>query len=88
MIHAELFDKEKDKEKRKIEIVGSNIEILEDLLALIDSVTKVAFKNSDEARRGFVKEIPYLIFEAQPHMTTIDLPCPLEDLKKFGGEKE
>ena len=73
---------------RKIEIVGNTLEILEDLLALIDSVTKTAFKDSDQARKDFVKDIPYLIFEAQPVITTMDLPCPLEDLKKFGGEKE
>lgn len=73
---------------RKIEIVGSSLEIIEDLLSLIDSVTKTAFKDSDKARISFIKEIPYLIFEAQPTMTTIDLPCPLDDLKKFGGEKE
>lgn len=74
--------------QRKIEIVGSSLEILEDLLALIDSVTKTAFKDSDEARRRFVKDIPYLIFEAQPQITTIEFPCRPEDLKKFGGEKE
>lgn len=74
--------------KRKIEIVGSNIEIIEDLLSLIDSVSKTAFKDSDRARKQFIKEIPYLIFEAQSTIATVELPCSLEDLKKFGGEKE
>lgn len=74
--------------KRKIEIVGSNIEIIEDLLSLIDSVSRTVFKKSERDRKEFIKDIPYLIFETQPHMTTMELPCPLEDLKKFGGDKE
>lgn len=74
--------------QRKIEIVGSSIEIIEDLLALIDSVTKTAFKDSDRARKIFIKEIPYIIFETQTTMTTVEFPCSLDDLKKFGGDKE
>ena len=74
--------------KRQIEITGNNLEVIEDLLALIDAVTKVVFKDSDRDLREFLKDIPYLIFETQPSMTTIQLPCRPEDLKKFGGEKE
>lgn len=74
--------------KRQIEITGNNLEVIEDLLALIDAVTKVVFKDSDRDLRAFLKDIPYLIFETQPSMTTIQLPCRPEDLKKFGGEKE
>lgn len=73
--------------KRQIEIQGNNLEIIEDLLALINSVTRVAFNNSDQDRREFLKDIPYLIAETQPTMATIKLPCPLDDLKKFGGDK-
>lgn len=74
--------------KRQIEIAGNNLEIIEDLIALINSVTQVVFKDSDRDRRAFLKDIPYLIFETQPTMATIELPCRPEDLKKFGGEKE
>ena len=71
--------------QRTIEIAGRNLEIIEDLLALIDSVTRVAFKNSDRDRIEFIKDIPYLIFEVQPTISTMELPCRPEDLKKFGG---
>lgn len=64
------------------------IEIIEDLLALINSVTEVVFKDSDRDRRAFLKDIPYLIFETQPTMATIELPCRPEDLKKFGGDNK
>lgn len=74
--------------KRKIEIMGNNLEIIEDLLALIDAVTKVVFKDSDRDLREFLKDIPYLIYESQPSTTSIHLPCRPEDLKKFGGDKE
>ena len=74
--------------QRKIEIMGNNLEILEDLISLIDTVTNTVFKDSDRDRREFLKDIPYLISETKPTMATIKLPCRPEDLKKFGGEKE
>lgn len=74
--------------KRQIEITGNNLEVIEDLLALIDAVTKVVFKDSDRDKREFLNDIPYLIFETQPTMSMIKLPCRPEDLKKFGGDKE
>lgn len=77
--------KKSEKGHTKIEICGSNLEIIEELFALIDSVAKVVFKDSDLTRRAFIKEIPYIILDAHPTMTSIELPCPPEDLKKFGG---
>ena len=73
--------------QRKIEIMGNNLEIIEDLISLIDTVTKTVFKDSDRDRREFLKDIPYLISETKPTMATIKLPCSLDDLKKFGGDK-
>ena len=46
--------------KRQIEITGNNLEVIEDLLALIDAVTKVVFKDSDRDKREFLNDIPYL----------------------------
>lgn len=66
----------------KIEIEGSDLENIEELISLIDTVTKVVFKDSDRYRREFLKNIPDLISETRPTMH----PCPLDDLKKFGGD--
>lgn len=71
-----------------IEIYGSNLENIAELIALIDSVSRVVFKDDDRARRSFIKDIPYLIFESQPTINKMELPCSPEDLKKFGGDKE
>lgn len=71
-----------------IEIEGNNLENIEELIALIDSVARVVFKDSDRYRREFLNDIPHLISESKPTMATIELPCPLDDLKKFGGEKK
>lgn len=73
------------KGQRKIEMIGNNLELIEELISLIDSVTKIVFKDSDRDRREFLKDIPYLISEIKPTMATIKLPCSLDDLKKFGG---
>ena len=70
-----------------IEIQGTNLENTEELLSLIDAVTRVIFKEKDRARKAFIKDIPYLIFESQPSFSQIELPCRPEDLKKFGGDK-
>lgn len=78
--------KKSEKEHISIEIQGSNLQNLDELMALIDSVTKVVFKDNDRARRSFIKEIPYIILDAHPTMTKMELPCSPEDLKKFGGE--
>lgn len=76
------------KGKRIIEASGSHLEIIENLLALIDSITRTVFQGSDRDRIEFLKDIPDLISEVQPHIFTLDLPYRPEDLKKFGGEKE
>lgn len=72
--------------KRTIEVSGNNLEIIDDLLAAIHSVTEVVFEGSDRER--FIKDIPYLISETHPDIFAIELPCHPEDLKAFGGEKE
>lgn len=71
--------------QRTIEIAGRKLEIIEDLIALIDTVTRTVFKDSDRDRREFIRDIPYIVFDAQPTMATMKLPCSPEDLKKFGG---
>lgn len=70
----------------KIEIEGNNLENIEELIALIDSVSRVVFKDSDRDQREFLKDISDLISKTRPTMATIKLPCPLDDLKKFGGD--
>lgn len=74
--------------KRTIEASGSNLEIIDDLLALINAVTRAVFKDSDRDRKEFLKDIPYLISEVHPTISTLELPYHPEDLKTFGGEKE
>ena len=71
-----------------IDIYGSNLENITELIALIDSVSRVVFKNNDSHRRSFIMDIPYLILESQPTISQMELPCSPEDLKKFGGDKE
>lgn len=77
-----------EKGMKIIEVSGSNLEIIEDLLALIDSVTRTIFKNSDRDRIEFLKDIPYLIFEAEPTITQMELPYPLDDLRNGGNKNE
>jgi hypothetical protein len=67
--------------KRTIEASGSHLEIIEDLLALIDSITRTVFQGSDRDRIEFLKDIPDLISEVQPQIFTLDLPYRPEDLK-------
>lgn len=85
-----MISTKKTREKQvKIDIQGNNLENIEELIALIDSVSMVVFKDDDRARREFIKDIPYLIFGAQPTISRMELPCHPEDLKKMlGGEKE
>lgn len=80
--------KKAEKGMKIIEVSGSDLEIIDDLLALIDSITRTVFKYSDRDRIEFLNDIPYLISEIHSTMSTLKLPYRPEDLTTFGGEKE
>lgn len=71
----------------KIRVSGSNYILSRELIAVVDAVSKAIFKDNEKDRIAMLADLPRMVLKSSStERTRIELPCPLEDLKKFGGE--
>ena len=82
MIQAEA----KTDKQVQISIKGKPDEIMHEMFALIDSVSKSFIK--PEHRKEFLFHIPFVVLTMDSKLNTVAMP-DVEDLKRiFGGENE
>ena len=80
MIRAEA----KTDKEIQITIEGKPDEILPEMFALIDSISKSFIKPED--RREFLLHIPFMVLSMKSKMTAVAMP-KVDDLKRiFGGD--
>lgn len=80
MIKAEA----KTDKQVQITIEGKPDEILHEMFALIDSISKSFIKPED--RREFLLNIPFMVLSMESKMTAVAMP-KVDDLKRmFGGD--
>lgn len=73
----------------EVHILGNNLVLFGELIAVVDSVSKAIFKDNEKDRIAMLADLPRLVIKSSSaERTSIELPCSLEKLKNLGGEKE
>lgn len=83
MIHA----KNKGHGKTQIEIDGSDLELVSEMFAVVDSVSKVIFKDDEKMRTRFLKDLPEVVLNMQARFTATKSLFSPEELKKILEEE-
>ncbi len=75
--------------RTQVHLSGSNLMLFGELIAVCEAVSKAIFNDNEKDRIAMLADLPRMVLKSSSaEQTRIELPCPLEDLKKFGGEKE
>ena len=75
--------------KTEIHVSGNNLMLFGELIAVVDAVSKVIFKDDEKNRTAMLADLPRIVLlSSSAERTSIELPCSLERLKNLGGEKE
>ncbi len=71
------------KGKTSIEVDGTNVELLAECVAIVESISKTVFADSEKAQLSFVLDIPKLVLNMDSRITTTRMDFSPEQLKKM-----
>lgn len=75
--------------RTEVHVSGSNLMLFGELIAVVEGVSKTIFKDNEKDRIAMLADLPRMVLASSPTKETrIELPCSLEDLKKFGGDEK
>lgn len=74
--------------RTEVHLSGSNLMLFGELIAVCEAVSKTIFNDNEKDRIAMLADLPRMVLKSSSTETSrIELPCPLEDLKKFGGDQ-
>lgn len=72
-----------------VHLSESNLLLFGELIAVVEGVSKAIFKDNEKDRIAMLADLPRMVLSSSSAVESlVELPCSLEDLKKFGGDKE
>lgn len=75
--------------RTSVHVSGSNLLLFGELIAVVEGVSNAIFKDNEKERIAMLADLPRMVLSSSPAVESrVELPCSLEDLKKFGGDKE